>query len=110
MGDKQSEILWLLFTLGFPFLDKSLANMVSVVTILQMFYDAFTFWSCGGACNGIKDKQDTNRLLKTQNFGLMKTIGNGLQTNQEKKVLSKIFYPCRKADNWTLLKDQMVIF
>jgi hypothetical protein len=38
------------------------------VMILQMFYDALTFWSLWRKCSGIKTKQDTNLLFKTQNF------------------------------------------
>jgi hypothetical protein len=50
------------------------------------------------ACSGIKTKQDTNLLSKTQNFGLMKTMGMGYKTKSG-KILVRKYFTHAKADN-----------
>jgi glyoxylase-like metal-dependent hydrolase (beta-lactamase superfamily II) len=59
------------------------------------------FDHCGGSVQWNKNKTGYEPAFKKQNFGLMKTIGNGHKTNPREKsiFLSKIFYQCKKADN-----------
>jgi metal-dependent hydrolase (beta-lactamase superfamily II) len=98
MGDKQSEKFFGYYSLwGSHSLDKSLAKYgFSRDDITDVFMTHLHFDHCGGSVQWNK-KQDTNLLSKTQNFGLMKTIGNGLQNQipgRKHHSCPKIFYQC----------------
>ena len=80
MGNKQSDKFFgYYYQFGDFSLDASLAKYgFHRDDITDVFLTHLHFDHCGDLFNGIKIKQDTNQLLKTQNFGVIKNIGIGL--------------------------------
>jgi hypothetical protein len=63
------------------------------------------FDHCGGSVQWNKNKTGYEPAFKTQNFGLMKTIGNGLQNQIPEKLLVENILPMQKTDSYILYKD-----
>jgi len=90
LGNKQSNKFFGYYSLFGDFsLDSSLAKHgFHRDDITDVFLTHLHFDHCGGAIEWNSDKTFYNLLLKMQNFGLMKNIGNGQQNPiQEKKLL-----------------------
>jgi metal-dependent hydrolase (beta-lactamase superfamily II) len=90
-------------------LDKSLAKYgFSRDDITDVFMTHLHFDHCGGSVQWNKNKTGYEPAFKTQNFGLMKTMGMGYKTKSG-KILVRKYFTNAESGQLNFIKDLRVI-